>query len=121
GRQRQRRVDAEQRLVAITANRVQQGRVVKRRRARARRDVDDGRAAPVDPKRGESGLLALATAEVDAQDVLKLPLHAQVSVRYPFEPVKTAVACACFDLSLFRRILAVTTPGPALPAWTEVN
>jgi hypothetical protein len=50
-------------------------------------------------------------------------LHALVSVRYPAEPVKTPRVWkgGRFDLQRFQRILAVTTPGPALPAWTEVK
>ena len=44
--QRQRRIDAEQRLVAIGADGIEQCRVVERSRAGARRDIDDRRGRP---------------------------------------------------------------------------
>jgi hypothetical protein len=67
--QGQRRVDAEQGLVPVLPDRVDQRGVVERQRAVPRGDVDHRGARAVDPERGQRGLLPLAAAEVDPQHV----------------------------------------------------
>ena len=88
GGKRQRRVDAEQGLVAVLADGIDERGVVERQRAVARGDVDHGRGFAVDPQGGESCLLPLAAAEVDPEHVDKAArFHALVSVRDPLSSV----------------------------------
>jgi len=81
-RQREGRVEAQQRAVAELADRLDERRVVERPFTLARRDLDDRRGGGVHAQRGEGGLLALAASEVHADDVVeRARFHAFVSVR----------------------------------------